>query len=314
MSKSQRLIELMMTINTKRKFTVKELANEFGVSSRTILRDLQELSELGVPLYSEVGPHGGYQVLRERILPPIIFSEDEAIAMFFAYQSLQRYTDLPFETQSISALKKFYHYLPSDVKYRIDQMSDRMIFWVDNYNLTFPYLKDLLQASIEQKVVSIAYDSKSGINEREIQPIGVYTVNGLWYCPAYCFHKGGYRLFRVDRVQSLQVEENQSRRKDLNGFKIKDWFKPYEIPNTLNLSVKLSRNGVRRCKTDPFLEKALTIHEDGTGSIRTKINASDVSFVARNFLGFGTDAIVEEPAEVVEQIKELLEQMRELYT
>lgn len=82
MSKSKRLLDLMMTVNRKRKFTVKELADEFNVSSRTILRDLQELGELGVPLYSEVGPHGGYQVLNERILPPIAFTEEEAVAIF----------------------------------------------------------------------------------------------------------------------------------------------------------------------------------------------------------------------------------------
>lgn len=82
MSKSKRLLDLMMTVNRKRKFTVRELADEFQVSSRTILRDLQELGELGVPLYSEVGPHGGYQVLSERILPPIAFTEEEAVAIF----------------------------------------------------------------------------------------------------------------------------------------------------------------------------------------------------------------------------------------
>lgn len=82
MSKSKRLLDLMMTVNRKRKFTVRELADEFGVSTRTILRDLQELGELGVPLYSEVGPHGGYQVLNERILPPIAFTEEEAVAIF----------------------------------------------------------------------------------------------------------------------------------------------------------------------------------------------------------------------------------------
>lgn len=88
MSKSKRLMELMMTVNRKRRFTVKELAQEFGVSSRTILRDLQELSELGVPLYSEVGPHGGYQVLNERVLPPIAFTEEEAVSIFFASHAL----------------------------------------------------------------------------------------------------------------------------------------------------------------------------------------------------------------------------------
>jgi predicted DNA-binding transcriptional regulator YafY len=108
MSKSKRLLELMMTVNRKRKFTVKELALEFGVSTRTMLRDLQELSELGVPLYSEVGPHGGYQVLKERILPPIAFSEEEAVAMFFAVYALRHYSSLPFEAESASSLDKFY--------------------------------------------------------------------------------------------------------------------------------------------------------------------------------------------------------------
>ncbi|MDF2837107.1 MAG: DeoR family transcriptional regulator, partial [Paenibacillus sp.] len=82
MSKSKRLMELMLVINQKREFTVRELAREFAVSRRTILRDLQELSEIGVPLYSEVGPHGGYRVLKQRLLPPIAFSEEEAVAIF----------------------------------------------------------------------------------------------------------------------------------------------------------------------------------------------------------------------------------------
>ena len=108
MSKSKRLLELMMTVNRKRKFTVKELAMEFGVSARTMLRDLQELSGIGFPLYSEVGPHGGYQVLKESILPPIAFSEEEAVALFFAVNALRHYSSLPFEAESASALDKFY--------------------------------------------------------------------------------------------------------------------------------------------------------------------------------------------------------------
>ena len=80
MAKAQRLIELMITINAKRDFTAGELAKEFCVSKRTILRDLQALEEAGFPLYSEVGAAGGYHILKERILPPIAFSENEAKA------------------------------------------------------------------------------------------------------------------------------------------------------------------------------------------------------------------------------------------
>ena len=101
MSKAERLIEMMITINAKRDFTVGELANEFSVSKRTILRDLQELEQAGFPLYSEVGAAGGYHILKERILPPIVFSESEAKSVFFACQALQFYRDLPFEQETI---------------------------------------------------------------------------------------------------------------------------------------------------------------------------------------------------------------------
>lgn len=151
MSKSKRLMELMMTVNRKRKFTVKELAREFGVSPRTILRDLQELSELGVPLYSEVGPHGGYQVLNERVLPPIAFTEEEAVSIFFASHALRHYRFLPFETEASSALSKFYHYMPGDVRDRIDQMKNRVDFVTPERQSAFPYLAVLLDGAVRQK-------------------------------------------------------------------------------------------------------------------------------------------------------------------
>lgn len=82
MSKAERLIEMMITINSKKDFTAGELADKFSVSKRTILRDLQELEQAGFPIYSEVGATGGFHILKERILPPIAFSESEAKAIF----------------------------------------------------------------------------------------------------------------------------------------------------------------------------------------------------------------------------------------
>ncbi|WP_238590794.1 helix-turn-helix transcriptional regulator [Paenibacillus beijingensis] len=123
MQKSQRLVQMIMRINAKKSFTVKELADEFGLSSRTITRDLQELSELGVPIYSIQGRGGGYKLLQERLLPPISFSESEAIAMFFALQSKDYFSSVPFGEGADSALHKFYHYLPADVREQIDRLN-----------------------------------------------------------------------------------------------------------------------------------------------------------------------------------------------
>lgn len=150
MSKSQRLIELMMTVNTKRKFTARELAEEFGVSYRTILRDLDELSAIGVPLYSKVGADGGYYVLNERMLPPVFLKESEAVALYFAFQSLQFLGSLPFKTETGYVLKKLYHYLPEDAKMRIDSMKDRIVFWNPNRMQSADYLEIILNAAVNQ--------------------------------------------------------------------------------------------------------------------------------------------------------------------
>jgi len=109
-------------------FTAGELAKEFAVSKRTILRDLQSLERAGFPLYSEVGSAGGYHILKERVLPPITFSENEAKAIFFACQALQFYRDLPFEQETISVLKKFLDCLPLDVQNSISQIQSKVVF------------------------------------------------------------------------------------------------------------------------------------------------------------------------------------------
>jgi predicted transcriptional regulator YdeE len=79
MTKTQRLIELMMKVYEKPHFTVDEMAKEFDVSYRTMLRYLQELSGLGVPLYSETGKHGGYTMLQTRSRPALERSQSNDI-------------------------------------------------------------------------------------------------------------------------------------------------------------------------------------------------------------------------------------------
>ncbi|RKJ34382.1 YafY family transcriptional regulator, partial [Butyricicoccus sp. 1XD8-22] len=180
---------------------------EFGVSKRTILRDMQELSEMGVPIYSETGPHGGYQVLNERILPPITFSENEAISIFFAIHALRHYISLPFDTEYESIKKKFYLNLSGDVRDSIDKMIDRVDFYSIYQREEISFLKQLLEASIEQIVLNINYEASDNSTNRSIQPIGIYARDGKWYCPAYDFFRKDYRVFRCDRIKQVKYDE-----------------------------------------------------------------------------------------------------------
>ncbi|NOU74110.1 WYL domain-containing protein [Paenibacillus sp. LMG 31458] len=313
MPKSKRLLALMMTVNRKRKFTVKELAQEFEVSSRTILRDLQELSELGVPLYSEVGPHGGYQVLNERILPPIAFSEEEAIALFFACHALRHYAYLPFKTESSSALSKFYNYMSGDVRDRIDQMKNRVDFITPSRHSESPYLSILLEGAIDQKVLLIDYESREGISSREIQPIGIYASNGLWYCPAYCFLRGDIRVFRCDRMNSA-VTSSASKPMDLRHVHLgnrESLIKAEE--EEVILYVELSKEGVQKCESELWTVTKLHIRNDGTGWLDGNIAKSDFPFFAKFILGLGNEATVKNPPELVDAMKEMIAEIMAKY-
>jgi predicted DNA-binding transcriptional regulator YafY len=314
MPKSKRLLALMMTVNRKRKFTVKELAQEFEVSSRTILRDLQELSELGVPLYSEVGPHGGYQVLKERILPPIAFTEEEAIAIFFACHALRHYAYLPFNTEASSALSKFYNYMSGDVRDRIDQMKNRVDFITPSRHAESPYLSILLDGAIDQKVILIDYESREGISCREIQPIGIYASNGLWYCPAYCFLRGDIRVFRCDRIHSATYTASATKLMDLRHIHLgnKELLNKTEEEEVI-LHVELSKEGVQKCEAELWSVSKLHIRDNDTGWLDGSIAKSDIHFFAKFILGLGNEATVKSPPELVDAMKELITEIMAKY-
>ncbi|MEK7433829.1 MAG: YafY family protein [Cyanobacteriota bacterium] len=319
MSKSKRLVDLIMVVNAKKKFTVNELAEEFGVSYRTMLRDLQELGELGVPLYSEVGIGGGYRILKERMLPPISFTESEALAIFFASQTMKYYKNLPFENESSLALKKFYHYLPIEVKNTINEMNKRLSFLIPTINVDVPFLKNILDASIEQKIISIIYDSETSISEREIQPIGLYTNKGLWYCPAYCFKNSDFRLFRVDRIKNILSKDIKIEKINLDNFTIYDWFKYNDVnileekTDTIDLMVKLTKKGVKKYNIDILFSGDITLNNDGSGILKTKISVSCISWIINYFLAFAEDAIVIEPDIVRKEIKKTLQNLLDFY-
>ncbi len=301
-----------MTVNRKRRFKAQELADEFGVSTRTILRDLQELSELGVPLYSEVGPHGGYQVVRERVLPPIAFTEEEAAAMFFAVHALRHYASLPFEAESASALRKFYQYIPQDVKERIDRMKDRVDFITPARRGDAPCLATLLDAAVFRKVLSIEYRSQEeGGGCRDIQPVCIYAHNGFWYCNAYCFLRQGYRVFRCDRIRVAAPSDRVPL--DLGEVRLsrREAAEPRE---PVHLRAELSRAGVQRCESELWLAPMLTVREDGSGTIDRDVSRGDISFYADFFIGLGSEAELKEPAELIAAIRAKLGELLDKYS
>lgn len=319
MGKSRRLIELMMAVNRKRKFTIKELAEEFGVSARTMLRDLQELSGMGVPLYSQVGAGGGYQVLTERSLPPISFTENEAFSIFFACHALRHYSSLPFEASANSALRKFFAHLPEDLKNRIEEMRHRVDFFAHTRPQRAEHLEILLQAAIDRLPVTIDYGIRPDqTTPRTIQPIGIYAHEGYWFCPAYCYLREAYRMFRVDRIWSAASADiaTISAPIDISEVDLTNWgFRYRNELESVDVKVKLTAKGVGLFRDKSWIFPWGEVQEldNGAGMLEVSILSSEIPFFAEYFFSFGAEAVVLQPAELKEAVRAKLVRTLEMY-
>ena len=310
MSKAKRLLDILLFVSAKKKFTAQEVADEFNISIRTVHRYILDLSDMGLPIYAEQGRNGGYTVLTSRLLPPILFTEDEVVSIFFAFQSLKYYRDLPFDAEISSASHKLYSSLQHDAKQKVDKLQSYIAFWNPKRAIETPLLKAVLETAIENKNLHIQYESKSGTTTKHIHPLGVYAHDGLWYMPAFDFTKQKILLFRVDRILSI-VESEENKEEFLN---LEEWFgNTYEIKQPIRLHVLLSREGVRQCKSEPSLEDLVIINEDGTGFIDSIIDKGELNFISSLFYRLGVHAQIVEPKELITNLQQQAKEILSMY-
>lgn len=311
LSKAKRLLDILIFASAKKAFTAQEIADEFNISVRTVHRYILDLSDMGLPIYAEQGRNGGYKVLTNRVIPPILFTEEEAVSIFFAFQSLSYYRDLPFNTEINSVTHKLYSSLQHDAKAKVDKIRSYIAFWNPKRTIETPLLNEVLTAAIENKNLHFQYESKSRIKTKHVHPIGVYAHDGLWYLPAYDFNVEKTLLYRVDRILSiLSTEENED-----TFMNLEEWFasNSHVVHNPTQLHVLLSTEGVRQCKSVPYLEEFVVTNENGTGYIHSTIDKGEINFITPLFYRLGKDAKVLEPIELIDGLHMRAKEVLHMY-
>ncbi|MGI4862811.1 MAG: helix-turn-helix transcriptional regulator [Janthinobacterium lividum] len=209
MNRFDRIMAILVQLQAKRQVLGTALAARFGVSLRTIYRDLRTVEAAGVPLTSEAGV--GYSLADGYRLPPVMFTRDEATALLTAEKLATHLTDTRTAQLGQAAMDKLRAVLRRPDRDYLEALSPRI--HIARSRLAKPLLLEnddahqrLLAAIATQRVVQLRYQAGStGLTtERAIEPIGLY-LGQSWHVVAYCRLRQEFRDFRLDRIAHQHV-------------------------------------------------------------------------------------------------------------
>lgn len=185
-----------------RGWTADRLAGEFGVSERTIKRDIDALENSGVPIWSRPGPGGGYGVVAQAALPPISLSPAQAVALLAAVSAAP---EAPYSDLASAGVRKILGVLDPLTRERADALARRI--WVNSEGTAARVVQSALeQAMAEQLVVRIRYVSGDGAEtQRDVEPVIFASTGGRWYLIGWCRLRDAMRWFLIARIAQATV-------------------------------------------------------------------------------------------------------------
>ncbi len=204
MKRAERLHALseLLRRGGSRGYTADRLAAEFGVSVRTIKRDLEALENSGAPIWSRPGPGGGYGLAAHSNLPPISLTPSQAVALLAAVSAAP---DAPYSDLALAGIRKIIDVLDPRTRAKADQLAHRV--WVNTEPPVSRVVRSALEeAMAEQLIVRIKYTARDGnTTMRDVEPVIFASTQGRWYLTGWCHLRNEMRWFLVTRIEQATV-------------------------------------------------------------------------------------------------------------
>lgn len=205
MNRFDRVTALLLQLQAKRKVSGAALAEQFGVSLRTVYRDLRTLAEAGVPLLGEPGI--GYSLAEGYRLPPVLFTREEATALLTAEKLAARLTDAPTAQLSGAAMDKVPAVLRRPDRDHLAQLAPHIqVLGPRDQASRPPAYQQLVAAIALHRVVHLCYQAaeNEAATTRDVGPLSLY-LSRQWQVVAYCRLRQAIRTFRLDRIHDLAL-------------------------------------------------------------------------------------------------------------
>lgn len=205
-----RVLTVLELLQSRSRFSGAELAERLEVDRRTVRRYISTLQELGVPVESEAGRYGGYRLRPGYKLPPMMFTEEEALALILGLLLSRRVGLVDAAPAVEGALAKIDRVLPDRLRGRVQAVQGALAFTPlrGAARASDPaLLLGLTSAAQDSRRVWMRYRGPDDVTERAIDPYGVVHHRGRWYVVGWCHLRDDLRMFRLDRVLALEPRE-----------------------------------------------------------------------------------------------------------
>ncbi|GIK40347.1 MAG: transcriptional regulator [Chloroflexota bacterium] len=216
--RADRLLAIMMLLQTRGKMTAQSLADKLEVSRRTILRDIDALSSAGVPIYAE-GGHGGGIALDENYRTTLAGLQDREIRTLFVGNNAQLLREIGLGDAAESTMLKLLAVLPTSHRPSVEHIRQRILidptwWWHDTQPLAF--WDQLQQAVYEDRCIRTVYERHNGeVVARILEPYSLVAKSSVWYLVAQ--HDDELRTYRISRFRQITLLDTHfQRRKDFD--------------------------------------------------------------------------------------------------
>jgi predicted DNA-binding transcriptional regulator YafY len=212
MNRTDRLLAILLELQRKGARRAEDLAATFETSKRTIYRDIQALSESGVPVVAQPGV--GYSLVEGYFLPPVSFSADEATMLLLGADSASQNFDAQYRDAAASASRKIEAVLSEKLRGEVEYLRGSIAFVAParlSSGKSASFLPQLRRAIIERRTISFDYhtrysqDGRAARNTREADPYAMLHYGDAWYLIGHCHLRKGVRNFRLDRMAGLRL-------------------------------------------------------------------------------------------------------------
>jgi predicted DNA-binding transcriptional regulator YafY len=282
------------------RISAKELADRFEVSTKTIYRDMDTLSQAGVPILAHQGTTGGFEIMEQYTISRQYLSLEEISSIIAAVKGIGTAVD---DAAFASLHEKVKTLLHQSDKHQEGIAGERLVFDLNPWGQG-PEARqkvNLLKRAIDEtQMVQFSYVNMNGSeSERMAEPYALLLKANVWYLQAYCLLREQFRVFRLSRVQQLQMLSDPFERRQvpsLDGYAWDaEWTKNADTEATL-----LFRPQARYRVGDSFHSDQVTVLGDGSLRVEGKFTVDEWFYGM--LLSHGDAVKVEHPAYIAEQV------------